>query len=233
METLDRLRLPLEDFVAHLGELMPRLFLAGIIVLGGWLVAKAVRFAVVKALGAINFHILTQRSGLDAFLQQDGGHRDTTTILALLAYWLAILAALMLAFDSLGLAQVTGLVGRIALFVPRIMLAVLILAGGAYFAGVIDGGVSRYGKSLGLDEAAVLGRAARFGVLVFVVLIALEQLDIGADLIRYSFLILLAGMVLALALAFGLGGQKWAAALLDRWRAARGDTHEVDTEGKP
>jgi hypothetical protein len=32
-----------------------------------------------------------------------------------------------------------------------------------------------------------------------------------------SGLILLAGVVLALALAFGLGGRDWAAAVLERW----------------
>lgn len=222
METLDRLRLPLEAFFAHLGELAPKLVVAGLIVLGGWLIAKAMRFAVVKALQAINFHILTQRSGLDAFLQQGGGHTDTAAVLGLLVFWLAVLAALMLAGDSLGLTQITALIGRVALFVPRLMLAVLILAGGTYFARVIDGAVGRYGKNAGLDEAAVLGRTARYAVLVFVVLIALDQLDIGAALIRYSFLIILGGMVLALALAFGLGGRRWAAALLDRWRAADG-----------
>lgn len=233
MEMLDRLRLPLEAFFAHFGELAPRLVVAGVIVLGGWLVAKAIRFTVVKALRAINFHVVTQRSGLDAFLQQGGGRSDTTDVLGLLAYWLAILAALMLACDSLGLTQITGLVGRAALFVPRLMLAVLILAGGAYFAGVIDAAVSRRGKNAGLDEAAVLGRAARYAVLVFVVLLALDQLDIGAELIRYSFLIILGGMVLALALAFGLGGRRWAAALLERWRTAGGGKHSGGADRKP
>ena len=48
-------------------------------------------------------------------------------------------------------------------------------------------------------------------------LIALEQMQIGGDIVRHSFLILLGGVVLALALAFGIGGQRWAAGLLDRW----------------
>jgi hypothetical protein len=43
------------------------------------------------------------------------------------------------------------------------------------------------------------------------VLIALDQVNVGGDIIRQSFLILLAGVVLALALAFGLGGRDWAA----------------------
>jgi hypothetical protein len=77
------------------------------------------------------------------------------------------------------------------------------LAPKLFLAGVVDGAVVRHGKNLGLDEAVLLGRAARLVALVFVVLIALEQLDIGAKLVRYSFLIILAGLVLALALAFG------------------------------
>ena len=48
-------------------------------------------------------------------------------------------------------------------------------------------------------------------------LIALDQMQIAGDIVRMSFLIVLAGIVLALALAFGLGGQGWAAELLERW----------------
>jgi hypothetical protein len=53
--------------------------------------------------------------------------------------------------------------------------------------------------------------------MVFVVLIALDQIDIAGDIIRLTFLILLAGVVLGLAIAFGLGGQKWASDVLERW----------------
>jgi hypothetical protein len=57
--------------------------------------------------------------------------------------------------------------------------------------------------------------------MAFVVVIALDQMNIGADIIRLSFLILLSGVVLALALAFGLGGQKWAASTLERLTSNR------------
>jgi hypothetical protein len=55
-----------------------------------------------------------------------------------------------------------------------------------------------------------------------VVLIALEQMQIGGDIVRMSFLIILAGVVFGLSLAFGLGGQGWAAELLERWWPRRG-----------
>ena len=60
----------------------------------GWLLAKVVRFAVERALRAINFNVLTERAGTDNFLQQAGMRGDTTTLFGLVAFWLVILRAL-------------------------------------------------------------------------------------------------------------------------------------------
>ena len=68
-----------------------------------------------------------------------------------------------------------------------------------------------------MQDADLLGRLAQYAILAFVVLIALDEADVGGAIVRHSFLIVLAGIVLALALAFGLGGQRWAAELLERW----------------
>jgi len=53
--------------------------------------------------------------------------------------------------------------------------------------------------------------------MTFVLMIALSQSEVGGEFIQRAFLIVLAGVVLALALAFGLGGREWAAAMLERW----------------
>lgn len=217
MEQVNILLEPLRVFLMQLGEFLPKLALALFITVAGWLIAKAVRLAVVKGLKAINFQVLTERAGMDGFLQQGGTKLDTTHILGVLIYWLVILAALVLAFNSLGLAHVTDLLGRIMLFIPRVILAVVILAFGFYFAHFIENLVTAYGRTVDLTDAELLGRLARIAIIVFVVLIALDQLNIGGDILRQSFLIILAGVVLALALAFGIAGRKWAAALLQRW----------------
>ena len=71
------------------------------------------------------------------------------------------------------------------------------------------------GKNVGLGDAELMGRLARYAIMVFVVIIALGEMNIGAAILYPAFLILFGGIVLALALAFGLGGQKWAAGQLD------------------
>jgi hypothetical protein len=59
--------------------------------------------------------------------------------------------------------------------------------------------------------------------MAFVIMIALRQLEVGGDIVELTFLVLLGGVVLALALAFGLGGKDWASALLERWWPRHGD----------
>jgi hypothetical protein len=216
MEDMQVLIEPIQASLHQVGEFLPRVLLAVVILIVGWLVAKAVRFAVVRMLRAINFNIVTEKAGIDRFLKQGGGAMDTVDVLGVLVYWLALLAALMIAFNSLGLTYVTDLIGRVVLFVPKVMVAVLILTFGAYFATFIGAAVTTHCKNVGMEDADVLGRFALYAIVGFVILIALEQLGLG-DIIRQTFLILVAAIGLGLALAFGIGGAKRAGELLERW----------------
>jgi len=173
--------------------------------------------SILKGLRAINFHVLTERAGVDGFLEQGGLRNGTTGILAALAYWLVILAALIIAFNSLGLTYITDLLGQIVLFVPKVIVALLILVFGAYFARFIGDAVTTYCQNIEIQDAPLLGKLAQYAIMAFVVLIALDQVNVGGDIVRQSFLIILAGIVFALALAFGLGGKDWAAERLERW----------------
>ena len=88
---------------------------------------------------------------------------------------------------------------------------------GAYFARFVGNAVVTYCKNIDMQDADVLGKLAQYAIMTFVVLIALEQVNVGGDIVRQSFLIFLSGVVFALALAFGLGGKDAAAELIDRW----------------
>lgn len=222
MQDIHSLLDPLRALQLQLGVLLPRLALALLLLAGGWLLAKAVRLGVVKALRALNFHVLAGRAGIDEFLQQGGTDQDTTTLVGALAQLLVLLAALFVAFDTLGLTQVTDLIGRMLLFVPRLLVALLVLVLGSYFARFAGQAVRNYCASADIGDGALLGRLVQYGVMVFVLLLAVDHLDIGRGLVQQTFLILLLGVVLALALAFGLGGRDRAAALIARWFPANG-----------
>ena len=157
MREVDVVLEPLRGLLYQVGAFLPRLLLAAAILLVGWLLAKAARFAIDRALRAMNFHVVSEKAGIDPFLREGGGRIDTVGVLSLLVYWLIILVALMVAFNSLNLEYVTELISRVLLFVPRVMVAVLLLAFGAYFARFVGVAVARISARSESAEA----RAAR------------------------------------------------------------------------
>jgi len=221
MERMEMFLEPARAFLQQIGAFLPKVLIAIVILVVGWILAKALKFAVEKGLRAINFHVVTEKAGVEAFLQRGGVETDTTGFLGLLFYWLAILAALMIAFNSLGLTYITDLVRQVVVFIPNVIVAILILAFGAYFSRFVATALTAYCKSIEVTDAELLGQLAGYATMVFVVLIALDQVQVGGDIVRQSFLIILAAVAFALALAFGLAGQKRAAHFLERhWPSA-------------
>ena len=217
MENLSVLLEPLRAFLIQIGAYVPRLLFAVLVLVAGWLLAKAVRFTVARGLHAVNFQVLTERAGIDNFLRQGGMVRDSTAVFAAFAYWLVILASLIIAFNGLGLTYVADLLGRVMWFVPNVFVALLVLVFGAFFARFVGDAVATYGRNAGIQDALLLGKVAQYAILLFVVLIALDQVKVGGDIVRQSFLIILGGVVFALAWAFGLAGMDWAARRIEEW----------------
>jgi flagellar biosynthesis protein FliQ len=228
MDSIDLLLVPLRGFMQQLGAFLPRLGAALLVLAVGWLLAKACRFSVVKGLRALNFPILTERAGIDGFLVQSGGSKDTTEWIGVIGYAVVLLASLIVAFHSLGLNQITDMLGKTLLFVPRLLVALLVIVFGGYFARFVAGAARRYLRGVGLSDAELVARAVQYAVMTFVLLLAVDHLEIGAGLIQQTFLILLGGVVFALALAFGLGARDRAAELIERWYP-----RDHDDRGKP
>jgi flagellar biosynthesis protein FliQ len=217
MENIDVMLVPLRGLLLEIGNFLPRLGVALAVIVVGWLLAKGLRMGVVKAMRALNFHILTERAGIDGFLKQGGTEKDTVEWFGIIVYVLVLIASLIVAFNTLGLTQVTDLLGKVLLFVPRLLVALLVIVFGGYFARFVANAVQRYFRAAGISDAEILGRIVRYAVMVFVVLLAVDHLDIGGGLIQHTFLILLGGVVFALALAFGLGARERAAQMIERW----------------
>ena len=226
MQSIDMLVEATREFLHQTAAFLPKLLLALLVVAVGWLIAKAVRFAVERALRAINFHVLTERAGTDNFLQQAGMRGDTTTLFGLVAFWLVVLATLIIAFNGMGLTYITDLLGRVVIFVPKFLIAMVVMVFGAYCARFVGNAVQNYCTDAQIPDAEMLGRLVRYAIMLFVVMIALSQIEVGGDIVQRTFLVILAGLMLAIALAFGLGGKDWAAALLQRWWPQQGKDRE-------
>ncbi len=155
MQSLDLSPDAARDFLHQALAFLPEIVKAFAIILLGWLLAKAIRFAVERGLRAVNFNVLTERAGTDHFLQQGGLRGDTTTLFGLFAYWLVILAALMSAAHTLGLPHVADVLHQIVLFSPKLLVAMLAVVFGSYFARFVGSAVTTYCVEARVPDAAL------------------------------------------------------------------------------
>ncbi|MEW5769383.1 MAG: hypothetical protein AB1831_03355 [Pseudomonadota bacterium] len=199
---------------------LPKLFAALLLLSAGWLLARLLRAAVRRMLDTLGFRRIAERSGLEALLRQGGVEISLAGIIAGVVYWMVLLVVTVSVANSLGLDSVAALFNRIALYLPHVVIAVLILIFGTLLARFMNRATFAWLHGLKVPAALTISTGVEYAVQVFALFIALEQLAIGTQLLTIAFAILFGGIVFALALAFGLGGQTWAAERLKAWSKA-------------
>jgi type III secretory pathway component EscV len=109
--------------------------------------------------------------------------------------------AITMAVDTLGISAISDVLAQFIAYIPQIIAAILILVLATLLANFVAGIVR------GATGSNIAGSVAQYGIIVFAAFAALTQLGIAEGLIAPTFLILLGGVSLAAAIAFGLGGQ--------------------------
>lgn len=206
----------LTSFSTKLAAFLPQLIAALVLLFLGWIAAKLIRAAFRKFLNVVHFDALSEKSGVEAFLKQGELNVSLSGVLAELMYWLVMLVVIILVSDSLGLTKVTELFNRVALYIPNIIIAIIVLVFGTLLARAVNRVLFAYLKNMGVDGALTLSTVSEYAIQIFVVFVALEQLNIGTQLLTTAFAIGFGAVALALAIAFGLGGKDWAADILHR-----------------
>ncbi len=196
--------------------LAPRAVACVVFVVLGVLAARIVRWLMRALLRRVDFDVTAHRWGLTRLVRQGGSEITPTDAVASMASGLVLAGGVLQGLTALQVAQVDNAVDASVTFLERLVVALLIAAGGYI--------VSRFfGRAALIAAANAHLRAARWiaagveGLIVlFSTALALEHLGLAPDVVRDAFSILFGGVVLALALAFGLGGRGVAAEILQQ-----------------
>jgi hypothetical protein len=129
-------------------------------------------------------------------------------------YWLVVVCAVMAATETLGLPVVTAWLSGVATFLPRVAVAILIVALGTVAARVTRHLVTSTAGAANVTSAERLGRVTELALLIGTALVAIEQLGIEISFLKATLLILMAALLMGAALAFGFGGRDLVANIL-------------------
>lgn len=212
---LDVFLASLNQFWVQVVNFVPKLLAVIVILFFGWIIAKLVRTAVKRILELVKFDNFAEKSGLEAFMNSGDVNVTLSGIISQVVYWLVIIMFIITGANMLGLTEVAQLLHNLAAYLPRIILAILVMIFGTLLARFINRLVFAWLHSIKFERALLVSTSVEYGIQILALFIALEQLGIGVQLINSLFVIVFGAIFLALALAFGLGGRDRAAKVIE------------------
>jgi hypothetical protein len=208
--------------------ILPDLLATAILFLAGLTLAWAAGQALERFLRAIGVDRACDRLGLSASLLRGGIKSDPSHIIGRTVYWLILAFASMASLEALHLESVRQLTHVTVAYIPHLIIAAVIGIAGYLISNFVAQAVLIAAVNAGLPPARLIATGARWVVQLLSIAMALEQLGIAEHIVAVGFGITWGGVVLATALAFGLGGKDLARSFLERRLSASPRGHTGD-----
>lgn len=177
-----------------------------------WLFAQSVE----RLSRVIRLDVFCQRVGLTNALHRGGITTEPSALLGRLFFWLVLSVAVLAGLAVLHLDPINKFTQSLLAYVPHLLTAVIIILGGFLLSNFLGQAVLIAAVNAGAPPARWLAGFTRWGIQLAAVAMALEQLGIAETIVVVGFGIAFGGVVLAAAIAFGLGAKDLAKEFLEQ-----------------
>ncbi len=205
---------PVTAMLARVASFLPTLLGVLVILIIGWIVAGILKNVVVKLLKLIQLDTATEKAGLGDVLRRGGIRQTLSELVGVLIYWLVMLMVFMTSLNALGMTVAASLLDKVIMYIPNVIAAMFILTLGIFFSSMIGTVVRTASSNAGITQAKFLGQLTQVVIMIFAIMITLEQLNIASSVLNLAINIVLASIGLAFALAVGLGSKDIAGKLV-------------------
>jgi len=200
-------------------EYLPAILAAIIVFLIGWIIGVILYRIVVEIVKVLRVDDALKATGVNEAAREAGISLDVGRFLGTLVMWFVVLAFLMASLEILGLSQVTVFLQQVVIsYLPSVIVATIILILTAIVAEVVKGLVSGSARAVGAHGANLAGSVAKWAIWLFGIIAALTQLGIATAFLQTLFTGIVLALALAFGLSFGLGGKEAAARTIERVR---------------
>ena len=196
---------PARAVLGQISQFVINALLVILILIIGWLISKAIKAVVGKALRLARVNELSSRIELDELLGKGGINYPLSDLIAVIFYWLGLLVTFMVAVNAIGLTVAADLLNQVVLYIPNVIAALFILVLGMFASTILKNIVLTAASNAGLSQSKILSQVVETIVIAFSIFVGLEQLKIGIAITELTLAIILGSIGLAFALAFGLG----------------------------
>lgn len=208
--------------------ILPNLLAMSLLLLAGLGTAWVAGQAAERFLRVIGLDRASDRLGLTSTLLRGGIKADPSHLIGRTVYWLIVTFTSIASLEALHVEPISKLTHATVAYIPHLIIATLIGVAGYLISNFVAQGVLIAAVNAGLPPARLIATGTRWTIQLLSIAMALEQLGIAEHIVAVGFGITWGGIVLATALAFGLGGRDLAKTFLERHLG--GSPHERATD---
>ena len=200
---------PLSDslnlLAQRIGQQLPNLLGAVALLLLGWGLARLLRNWSRRLIAGLDWFVRSPT--IENFLRRVGMERGASDVISSIVFWVVFFLFFTAATETLGLPVLATWLAGVAYYLPRVLVAVLIV-----FLGLLAGNLARdaiigAAGAARLAYGSFLGKAVQSVILLIAIVTGVDQLGIESRFLTATITIVIAAIIGGAALAFGLGSR--------------------------
>jgi small-conductance mechanosensitive channel len=204
------------NLVHMIAEFLPRFLVMLIIVALGLFIAVVLKYIVRALLRLTKLDRVSEEAGASRVLRM-ADFPSMTELLSRSVFWVTWLGFILVGISVLGVSGLQEQISRLFRFLPEVLVAILVLFLGLVTANFLSRAALLAAVNAGHPSPRILSWSIRFVIWILAISMALEELGLARQTVISAFSIVFGALMLALALAFGLGGQELARKSLERY----------------
>ena len=229
MNILQRVVLePLERMYEKILRYLPNFLTALLLIVIGLVLGRILRAVTFRVLQAFSVDKHFERFGMGEVLGKGGIKEPLSVLVSRAVGWITLFIFVIIALRALEIPSLERLLEGFFLYLPNVFVAALIMFFGYLLSNFLGRAALIAAVNAGMVLSGLIGRGVKGIVVVLSATMALEQLGIGSHTMIIAFAISFGGVVLALALAFGLGGRDIAREYLEKKLRGGEKKDEID-----
>lgn len=196
---------PANAVVATVFAMIPNVLGAIVIIAVGVFIAKLVASLLESLLAGV---------GADSLLEKVTGDEKKVSlskVISSVVKYVLVIVFIVQGINVLNLPILTNIGSAIIAYMPAVLSAVIVLAIGMFAANTAESAIVKKNA-----DAKAMGLAAKVVVYVVTAFICLSQLGVAKTIVETTFILIIAAVCVAFAIAFGVGGRNFAANNLEK-----------------
>jgi hypothetical protein len=207
---------PVKGFIDRILEFLPNILAAVLIFIFGMFAGWLAKVVLKKVFTIFKLDRHAERTGITKMLQKSGFNEPLSQLLAKIAGGFIVFAFFVVALGTLKINAIQGITEKLFFYLPNVFIALIIIVIGFILGNFFGRAALIASVNAGIHLAGAVGKCIKYLIILISISMALELLGIGRDTVIISYGIILSGFVLAIAIAFGLGGRDAAKEFIER-----------------